>query len=704
MLRSEHWAARAPLGIPVPTMLFVALVISLFVPEVSPAQPQKTRTVNVVVELETPDVARDTVLLQLHTRKEAPTAARLRRSSRGHSWAWDCLPGDILSVDAPGHEPADIDDRACSKPVLTVTLLVAREVALRGDLQHASLEWRADAPGGSTLIATRQLDGAGPPTVRIARRARLLRILRPGFSPVSMAVDAGADAAEIRVPPTVAGGEFYGVLAESPVQPTELVLTGRMAGSSVVPLRSGRAQWAGLTPGPYSAVPRYRGGIEGGPLTLTIRDQQTTEAIPLSLRPVGGLILSADYGLVAERGCRLSVRRLEGNSRSMTYRNVFTTSVSVGMQPEWTIGGLSQGRYEALLEAMDSHQLVATQSFDVIVGAEVQVRLEAPNATVSGRVRFGKRPASGVIVSFNRGNQQWRARTDEEGMYVVALGAAASYTVQVMSKPYLASISRPAAVHEGPNVLDLDFGGASIRVKLVRSDGGPLDEGAQVHLRSPVSNQDGFVLPEDGAEFEFFGLLPGIYRVGANTPSGLVSEETVVTLAKEGAESEVVLSLDAIGGELELKTETGEYVPGATATASGLRLSEVGTGLFRLARVSPGSPVLVSAPGFVPACRLFRPTDLPTVTITLVRGTETGRIQLTPTFATPIGVVADLPGSDCDVPLAMFSVEVNHEGGSTFFRVSGLPEGLFRYRPTSASAFKPWQVPGPAVTFVAKGR
>ena len=128
-------------------------------------------------------------------------------------------------------------------------------------------------------------------------------------------------------------------------------------------------------------------------------------------------------------------------------------------------------------------------------------------------------------------------------------------------------------------------------------------------------------------------------------------------------------------------------------------LDELAPGVFELKSASPGTEMLVSAPGLVPICHVLTANDFPQATLVMARGTHAAEIHFTPPISGPIGEITGLPGSTCPVPLGITAFGATEDTLSTTVRIVGLPEGRFSYTPTRVNAPQVLEVPGPPLKF-----
>jgi hypothetical protein len=145
---------------------------------------------------------------------------RLRRGT-GLTWLWSCLPGDLVSCDAPGREPVDITALSCAEPDAPVSLQAARQIVLtsQAGAEPLTLEWLVERKeGGLQRLALRSFAAATPLlSVPVGDGNRVLRVHRRSAAPVSIPIEPEPRSQTYKVPPPQAGGEIFTVASVWPL-------------------------------------------------------------------------------------------------------------------------------------------------------------------------------------------------------------------------------------------------------------------------------------------------------------------------------------------------------------------------------------------------------------------------------------------------------------------------------------------------------
>ena len=622
---------------------------------------------------------------------DATAVTRLRRTLT--SFEWSCTPGDRLQCDAPSLEPIDIDAQSCAMSGVRLSFQKSGFVSLQGD-GPSTVEWRAETAKGTRLIATRQLASSAQLPISIG--GRIIRIHRGEWSPVSYHVVQGD---HIRIDRAKSGGEAFGRIEKKRINPVRVLLDGPT--QLEVPIDyDGRFSAFGLIPGDYDAIPIYAGGIRGSGLRAGIVGAATSEVYGLVHESVGGILLGIGPEVCSPTD-RVSVTRLQTQARAATFERAIRKSLSEGC--EWHLEGLRPGRYEATITNPEHNDLKAAADFTIEADHLAWASIGEPRVVVEGRVRLGQTPGARLLLAFTRADSSqrlWVTETDRNGDYRLALDRAGNYSVEVRASRRMGAEAVLARLQTGVNRFDLNLPETRLTVTLQRADGQPIDEIVSVHLDGLSKTRSGLVLPKDGHVLEFAGIPMGNYMVTADTNSGLVSVQPgAASIAQSTPEARVALTLSTNIGELRLLSSEGGPVQGARVQVNSRILDEREPGVFELKAVSPGTEVLVSAPGLVPVCHLLTATDFHRGVIVMRRGSHAVEINFTPPVSGPIGEISGLPGSTCAVPLGTTSFGATEDANSTTIRIVGMPEGRFSYRPTLVSPPQTMDVPGPPLKF-----
>jgi hypothetical protein len=224
----------------------------------------------------------------------------------------------------------------------------------------------------------------------------------------------------------------------------------------------------------------------------------------------------------------------------------------------------------------------------------------------------------------------------------------------------------------------------------IRISGGRVDTPIIVHAESWHRGRTD-TLPPGETAISFSNLELGRNYVSA-TQDGLLSGVVEAILDVSRPEADVRLDLDMNLAEL--------LVPVGAATVRPLRLASLpyrgagelqphSTGRYDLSAIQPGTPLLIRAEGFAPACRAVTRNAVDVVQLEPGRQVHvTFPPDVTPSVLTELTALSEVPGSNCLIPLWAFNptldrtsstqrpVTMTHFPSSHRFRLirSGLPE------------------------------
>lgn len=475
-----------------------------------------------------------------------------------------CTLSAITRCSIPGTEPVDVDlGSLCRGGMVTLQPSTRTVVPAWTSRNPASLEWRSWSDAGSTLLAARRVDPSAAEPLRIAAATRLLRVVRDGASPVTLALPGTLEAEQdLRptVPAPLTGGELFLFLDERERQLQTLTLRGpetRVVGVNGVSFLS----VAGLPPGDYTL--RF-GSIDlpvGRPVDFTIRAMDTTELMPRLPEAVANVRIS---GLVT----------LNGNPM-------------------------------------------------------VRQALEVTNT---------------------RTDETLSATTDDKGQYSLIVPEAGEYRVRVVSAHDFGHLEAQRETIVGDNALDLRLEGAIVRLNFLRA--GALPDGSVQFFIEGAQRFSGtattFTEPT-----ELIAIPVGTYTVRASMRPNLVADAMPLVIDAEPGARTVTLDLREQRATLTVLDASGEAVPGVRARAGSQILRASGNGTFDVALVSPGSHIIVRAPGRVPACVVLAPDSdntarLPANIASLEIRYDSGALRVPP------GLVRLAEADKCAVPLEEF--------------------------------------------------
>jgi hypothetical protein len=603
----------------------------------------------------------------------------------GDHWRWRASTGDLLQCSAAGFEPRDLVAPPASEAV-TLTLLASRQVTLtRPGAIEAELEWREDGPKGTVLLARRHLAARDALHLPVASdRVRLLRIFRPGMAPNTIAI--GKDIATLPLPEAVRGGELYVACRRDTWNPEQIIIDASTGRARVANVLAGRATHAGLPPGAATVRSRYRGGIEADRQSVRITEGQTAELVPYPNRKNGALSVSAASARLCEDATGGELRIRSESSSSALQRLPLPArceGVFAGLDPadyavELRVGGREIARGRAAVEA----------------GAVNNVLLESYGVHVEGSVSAGsERPLSGATLTFRSaatGNpsQPVLAVTDAGGTFAIDLPHPGTYGVALKASDYFEFEIASRSFVAGSQRLDLDVPPSSIVVKIRRDDGGEVPEFIQVGVDGPIRMNS----PASGAGVTLTGLPLGDYTLGAASTSPRMSSAQVhISLTDASPAATVELILASAAGVLRLRGPSGQPVTGAHLVGAG---KEIGPGTYDLAGVPEDAIIQIQADGYLPSC--WRRTGASGEKTLIPLGSQLLRIHVAEADS-PYGLVIRVPGSECGIPLSLFSPRLEPEEQRTVVEIPGLAPGL--YVVAFGSVVREVTVPGADMTF-----
>jgi hypothetical protein len=335
-------------------------------------------------------------------------------------------------------------------------------------------------------------------------------------------------------------------------------------------------------------------------------------------------------------------------------------------------------------------------------------------ASIRARITAGGRPVRGLILSFSRPSNGARPGisgvTDDNGRAVIALPETGRYQVDIGTQPYLPSTHRYLTVDGGENKWEVDLPPTRVQME-VRHPDDSAREPVQFEISGPSSkthyDRAGFVAFPNAASFSLVGFEFGTFMITAATPSGFISDAPArFVLSPDHPHVTIRLNLTHRPLSIRVVDSGNEIISGATISAGARHLTPSEDGGFNADKLPGGTEALVSAPGFLPTCRII-PDSGERLTVQLQRaGSQEARITLLPDLTltaplqTPRGLIEQLPGSECPVPIKNFTLAKytrDHSDGGLSFGVKELPEGRFKFRADRMADAVDVTVPGPPV-------
>lgn len=653
-------------------------------------------------------------------------------------WAWKSRPGDEVRCDVAGHEPLDATCPIgqCTPRDWTLRPLPARAVAVhvpaavaRAGAPGITIEWRRFGPPGEAteLLARRRFELTPAGTVwslPVARESdRFLRFVRDGGAPETLFVPAADRPDEAEPPPleprlpAAPGGEIVGFVEASRFAPRSVRLDGPTR-AEIVPDEYGFFAHSPLEPGDYRPVALFSGGLTVGGPRLDVRADESTEQVPWALPPLAAVDVRLGPDLCIEAlgdGEREPARlELRSAGSAASSRPLRLSLVDGRCAPRYE--GLPPGEWEAILRVPGGAEL-GEGSFTARADEVALLDLADPTVFLEGTVRIAEdRPVADLLIRATRGEDvekieddeiDDRVTTDAAGFYHLDLPTPGVYTLELLSPGGFPIATRQLRVVEGMNEHDLDLGDAGLWVRVVRSDGDPLDEAVTLELWREGGTEllRSGTLPVGEDETLIYDLVFERYEVSAYTPSGWVSvERPKVDLGKGSPVAEVDLILDRRGGVVTIVDDAGQPIADLLVGMNQRPLSEIPgrPGSYSLIGANDGSQLrILPPPTHVPVCRVLRGEE--SLTITLRRSTAEA-ILIPPKDSTPppgtfLGMLENLPESECPIPVSLQWEAFRDEHDRERIRIPGLTEGTFRFRGRQGDVVL--QVPGPPVPMVA---
>lgn len=514
--------------------------------------------------------------------------------------------------------------------------------------RHVTLEWRRIEGGATVRIDARQVTLAERTPIATGDEECVLRVLEPGAAPRSFLVPAGTVTPSFDLAPPVPGGEVFGRVPRQRFRPQAVRLVG--PGTSVEAPRDDGGVFAasGLSPGAYTLVPVYRGGVAGRDVRVVVHAGQTVDLLALDLPDTGAVRIDLADSLCGESDLRLHLRNAPwaggGHSRAIA-----SGACAIEME------GLEPGSWRvAVTRGGARNEPRGSAEFEVAAGEAVEVPVE-PVVRVAGTVTAGGAPAAGLRLTFEQAAAQWNVVTNDRGAYEVMLGPPGEYVVSILAAKDLPSRSFRKTFGRGDHQEDLELGPGAIEVS-VRAEAAGVDESVELALLETGGRRlsGRFDLRDGGATFS--GLDYGEYTVTGTTASGLRSRNHArVELTAESPSAQVELLLGRGRGSLRVVGSDGVALAGARATAGQASLREWMPGVFDLSGVPAGERLVAHAPDHAPACRVLYTDASSDVVVPLPAADGAFTLRVPADASWRDALITGLTGSDC--PLAVDDLE-----------------------------------------------
>lgn len=568
-----------------------------------------------------------------------------------------------MRCDFDGGEPLDVTRaNICVADIIPAVRAQAALVRTRRPTEVVA-EWvefpgLPDRPAGA--VARRVLKLQNNTSLPVGLRDdRFVTFLRPGSSPATVdAYTLTLDGGWV-LPEVARGGELVVRVSRAPIVGVRYHLVGS-AGRDTMPVRN-VASFRAVPAGAYELVPEYEGGLLGQATPAHVQDGKTT-FIALPEEQVGGLQVAADP-VVCRASSSLTISSLRASSRGGSSSIQTVLTLPTREECVFTIAGLRPGNYQVSLRGAKGQ--LAAETCHVAAQALTSLAVRAESAQVDGQVTLNGLPLQNAVVRFvDPGNPtaQHQTRTDDDGVFDLTLPAPGRFQVWFLRDgTAMLGNEREVTLEVGANHTEFHLEGVALNVTLRRW---PRQAAVDVSVRPLEMSGPGMggeplrIRPTDDLPVVFSGLRPGKYAVQAREEPvpgqewGRVAGATV-TLEYSSAETEIELELTHGGGAIRVVDQAGVPIANARVKAGEEQLMETAPSVFSLGGIAPATPVVVSAPGFVPVIRLV-PRESP-FDIVLLRGSQ---VHLQFVAGNPPVIRGSLvwPGTDVMVPLHLFAV------------------------------------------------
>ncbi len=413
--------------------------------------------------------------------------------------------------------------------------------------------------------------------------------------------------------------------------------------------------------------------IASMPLTLAAQGQEQWRPVVVRLpseTPVSFVTIPA-----AEPGGELFLAfdERERQSQTLTLRGPETRLIGINGAPFLSLSGLAAGAYTLRFGTPDMPE---GRPLDLAIraGATTEVMPRLPvtmtEFRLSGLVTLNgdPLPRQPLEVTHTTSDDTMTVTTDDRGRYSIVVPAAGVYRVRVIATHDFGHLEAQHQVMLGETVLDLDLTGANVRLVFLVNGATPVNpitfviEGAQ-RFSETVAD---FQRPIDLLAVPF-----GSYIVRASMDPQFVSDAVPMVIDSTPGMRTVTLDLRDQRATLRVQEAGGGMVPNVRARAGAQILRPSGTGdQFDVRRISPGTPIIVRAPGRVPACLVLAPDS---ENLVRMRSDVASQTVLFPTtgLRVPPGRVRLNEADTCTVPLEEFEWR-RVVGG---FEITNLPSG-----------------------------
>lgn len=559
-----------------------------------------------------------------------------------------------------------------------------------------SLEWLVVQTDGLHTLERTHFSVERDLSLKVPVKAGLLRILREGVSPVTLELPGGDDLS-LEVPPARPGGAALFVLADEPVLPDALELSGESEVRSLDVPKSGIVAASGLAPGSYELSAVYSQGRSIRLRSVQIREGESTDLAPLSLPAVGALKLSVDRPLCALH-LNVLIRPLTtdgAESKTEPLRGELSDACSeavTGLFPGRVLSTLEDGEdhvYAAAEAKIESQKITDAKLAPVVVSIAGRIVTPAGAPVSSARVAatIRTRQTSRKIETTTAGDGSFDLRLPATGAWTLAVGEsfldkAAWKTVQVVP---------------GVNRVNIRVPVIGVDLTIRRADGKEIREPVVVSVdgEGPGNRVARVFQPKDLPDVAIHGLKPGRYRAYAVSKDlytrGEMSFE--LTAATPSAHLEALLERPPL--TVYLTDAQGEPVRGRIDVGEMTHYGQRVPGIFTLPELPKDTRLQIVPGSGVPICRRVPAGD--EIHVVVETGSESLALLFPGRKDWPYVELEGLPESDCPVPLESLHAGSVEAAGSRGELIKGLPAGRFTVITEDGQRISA-DVPGPPVT------
>lgn len=304
---------------------------------------------------------------------------------------------------------------------------------------------------------------------------------------------------------------------------------------------------------------------------------------------------------------------------------------------------------------------------------------------IEGRVTFGNRPAAGMWLRFvplDLPSKQ--IQTDASGRFSVSIGSTAKLTIEFRALQNLPVGTVDVIGPKAGTFMMIELPDTTVRLSVA---GAPGKTPAQIQFypvfgdgRLSQHPQLAGIVTSENFSSTLNGLRPGKYRVVVDAPGGYVSKAPADIDVKVGAPTSATIEISQTNRMLAVNTDEAHLLQ--VKVFAGQKTLEGNPA--QLTRVSPGTPVVVTSPGFLPKCIVV--SDESTTKVKLAREEKSvTKLILGPEKAWPAGALAG-PADACFVDAARFSATSTPTSSASAIDIAGLPVSHYSFMPFDGAA------------------